>query len=223
MRRNLLLAMSLLAVCAATPALEAFAQGRPGGGGGEEDEAAAKRRRAAEWELRQAPLPGQRNAGPCPYVKVLYDAARYTEFNGGEGSGNVAYSGEIDGISAECTYKGADPIRVRMQIGFALGKGPQATASRKEYRYWVAVTQRNREVLAKEYFTLPVNFGGSDRAAVAEKVEGIVIPRATETISGDNFEVLVGFDVTPAMAEFNRQGKRFRINAGAPAAQPSGR
>ena len=34
------------------------------------------------------------------------------------------------------------------------------------------------------------------------------------TTSGANFEVLVGFDVTPQMAAFNRDGKRFRLNAG---------
>jgi len=28
--------------------------------------------------------------------------------------------------------------------------------------------------------------------------------------------VLVGFDVTPEMADFNRLGKRFHANAGAP-------
>ena len=35
------------------------------------------------------------------------------------------------------------------------------------------------------------------------------------TTSGANFEILVGFDVTPQMAAFNRLGKRFRPNAGA--------
>jgi hypothetical protein len=43
-------------------------------------------------------------------------------------------------------------------------------------------------------------------------VKGIVIPRATATVSGANFEILVGFDVTPEMAAFNREGKRFRPN-----------
>ena len=33
-------------------------------------------------------------------------------------------------------------------------------------------------------------------------------------MSGSNFEILVGFDVTPEMADFNRLGKRFRVNAG---------
>ena len=31
-------------------------------------------------------------------------------------------------------------------------------------------------------------------------------------------QVLIGFDVTPQMAAFNRDGKRFRVNAGAAAA-----
>src|SRR5690606_2374699 len=44
------------------------------------EEAAKKRRQAQEWGDARAPLPQLRNAGPCPYVKVLYDAARYIEF-----------------------------------------------------------------------------------------------------------------------------------------------
>ena len=34
-------------------------------------------------------------AGPCPYVKILYDAARYVELTGDRvASTNVAYTGE---------------------------------------------------------------------------------------------------------------------------------
>ena len=45
-------------------------------------------------------------------------------------------------------------------------------------------------------------------------MDQLVIPRALATTSGSNFEVLVGFEVTPQMAAFNRLGKRFRVNAG---------
>jgi hypothetical protein len=101
----------------------------------------------------------------------------------------------------------------------AFGKGPQATGDGKTYRYWVAVTTRNQSVIAKEYFDLPVNFeSGSDRALLRERIAGIVIPRASIETSGANFEVLIGFDVTPQMAAFNRDGKRFRVTAGAPQA-----
>ena len=44
----------------------------------------------------------------------------------------------------------------------------------------------------------------------------MVIPRKDISVSGSNFEVLIGFEVTPEMAEFNRTGSRFRVNAGQP-------
>jgi len=192
--------------------------GGPGGDGDDQDsaDAAKKKKRDEEWNQSSAPLPALRNAGPCPYVKVLYDAARYHEFAGGqETSSAVGFTGEIQGVAAACEYKDDKPITVQTKILFTLGKGPQAQGDAKTYRYWVAVTDRNKEVIAKEYFDLPVKFGGKDRVDVTDELDGIVIPRAAATTSGSNFEVLVGFDVTPQMAEFNRAGKRFRANAGA--------
>src|SRR5581483_5875224 len=97
-----------------------------------------------------------------------------------------------------------------MDVLFEFGKGPQAAGGSKTYRYWVAVTDRNRDVIAKQEFELPVSFpSGKDRVYATESVNNITIPRGTATTSGANFEVLVGFDVTPKMADFNRQGKRF--------------
>jgi hypothetical protein len=215
MRRTLLILFTLAMVTTAwsvLPVARALAQQ----GGGDDD--ADKKKKKDEWELKQAPLPTRKNLGPCPFVKVLYDAARYEEFKDNqEASAQVAYSGEIEGVDSDCTYVGTDPIKVKMQIRFQLGRGPQGTSERKTFRYWVAVTQRNRDVLAKQYFDLPVDFSkGQDRVAGIDHVNGIVIPRADGKVSGENFEVLVGFDVTPEMADFNREGKRFRINAGAP-------
>ena len=164
---------------------------------------------------RIAPLRRRANAGPCPFVKVLYDAARYVELADDRATiANVGYTGEIEGVSADCEYREADPIRLDMQILFDLGRGAQATDDQKTYRYWVAVTERNSAILAKEYFDLPVNFEGQRETSVREE-RTIVIPRADVSTSGSNFEVLVGFDVTPQMAEFNRSGSRFRVNAGA--------
>ncbi len=216
MRRSLLTAVFLMAAAATAVPELAAAQRRPNDQQRQEEEAAKKKKRESEWSDIQAPLPALRNAGPCPYVKVLYDAGRYIEFTEGrEASANVAYSGEIQGISAGCQYKDDEPISVRMEVLFELGKGPQATGDSKNYRYWVAVTTRNQSVITKEYFDLPVKFAsGQDRVYVTEEIAQITIPRATATTSGANFEILVGFDVTPQMAAFNRDGKRFRVNAG---------
>lgn len=222
MRRNLSVALSaLMALSIAATATTVHAQqggrGGPGGGqGGDDDQAAKKKKRDDEWNQPKAPLAQLRNAGPCPYVKVLYDASRYVEFKDGkESAAQAMYTGEIQGLSSGCAYKSNDPIKMQVQMLFEMGRGPQANSDQKTYRYWVAVTERNKSVLAKEYFDLPVKFApGQDRVYVNQTLNTITIPRADEKVSGGNFEVLIGFDVTPEMAAFNRDGKRFRVNAG---------
>jgi len=153
-------------------------------------------------------------------VKVLYDAARYVELaDNRAATANVGFTGEIEGVTAGCSYRDDDPITVQMDVLFNLGRGPQASGDQRTYRYWIALTERNSAVLAKEYFDLPVDFDGSRTASVTEE-KTIVIPRKGPEVSGSNFEILVGFEVTNEMAEFNRTGSRFRVNAGsAPAPQ----
>lgn len=219
MRRKLSVALSaLMALSIAATATTVHAQQRRPGQdqGGGDDDSSKKKKRDDEWNQPKAPLAQLRNAGPCPYVKVLYDASRYIEFKDGkESAAATAYTGEIQGLSSGCAYKSNDPIKMQVEMLFELGRGPQAADSHKTYRYWVAVTERNKDVLAKQYFDLPVTFAqGQDRIYATEVLQTITIPRADEKVSGSNFEVLIGFDVTPEMAAFNREGKRFRVNAG---------
>jgi hypothetical protein len=236
MRRPLVTAILIAAWCT-LPAGAALAQYGGGGGNGggrgkpdPDEEAAKQKKKDEEWNTTvNLALPGKKNAGPCPYVKVLYDAARYLELKdfARPTTAGVGYTGEIQGLSSGCSYGAKDPITVKMELLFAFGRGPMASGgASKDYQYWVAVTDRNQEVLAKEYFTVRANFpSGADRVLVTDHVEGIRIPRADTAVSGSNFEVLVGFDVTPEMADFNREGKRFHANAGAPArtaGSPSG-
>ena len=106
-----------------------------------------------EFEQNELPVPNLDNAGPCPFVKVLYDASRFVEFSSAQKTaGNVAYSGEVQGVSSTCHYKGSDPITVEMLTTFAIGKGAQATSVNKPVRYWVAVTDRDKAILGKQTF-----------------------------------------------------------------------
>jgi len=218
--RRVLIALSAVALAAASVPTGASAQSMPGrernDGRGQNADGSSQNTR--ERERGPAPLRGRVNAGPCPYVKILYDAARYVELvDNRAASANVGFTGEIEGVTADCSYREADPITVDMNLLFRLGRGPQAQTDSRTYRYWIAVTERNQAVLSKQYIDLPVNFEGAATAAV-EDSRTVVIPRADVTTSGANFEILIGFDVTPEMAEFNRNGSRFRITAGQPAA-----
>jgi hypothetical protein len=137
MRRNLSVALSaLMALSIAATATTVHAQqgGRPGGQGqgGDDDQASKKKKRDDEWNQPKAPLAQLRNAGPCPYVKVLYDASRYVEFKDGkESAAQTAYTGEIQGLTSGCAYKSNDPIKMQVQMLFELGRGPQATGDRR--------------------------------------------------------------------------------------------
>lgn len=224
MRRvTLASALLLLAATAMAPSAQAqvFGNGRDNNPRGQQGqtqrENSAEEAQSRNRGPRIAPLARRANAGPCPYVKILYDAARYVELENNQARiANVGYTGEIEGVTADCEYRENDPIQVDMQLLFNLGRGAQAEGPQRTYRYWVAVTERNRAILAKEYFDLPVTFNGTTAQVREERT--IVIPRASTEVSGSNFEVLVGFDVTPEMAEFNRSGSRFRVTATAPQA-----
>lgn len=218
--RPFLIAFLGIGLLAALPTAQSYAQARSQQEDDErrkqQDEADKKKKqKEKEWALGEAPLPKINAAGPCPFVRVLYDAGRYVELKASkEAVEAVGYTGEIEGVRASCAYKGDEPIRLKVAVGFGLGRGPQAQGQSKDYRYWVAVTMRNHSVVAKEYFDVKADFPvGEDRVFKVDHVDNIVIPRATALVNGSNFEVLVGFDVTPEMAAFNRDGKRFRMTA----------
>ena len=155
------------------------------------------------------------NPGPCPRAFSLYDAARIIEFDGPERFSSVAYSGEMGKVTSLCRYVGTDPIKASLKFDANLGIGPAAQSRTHTYRYFVAVTRKNIEVINKKYYPITVTFPpGIDRVAVTEEVGSIIIPRANETTSGENFEIIIGFDLTPNQAQFNADGKRFRPNAG---------
>lgn len=160
-------------------------------------------------------LDTRQNAGPCPPAGALYDASRIVETTGETQTyGNITYTGEITGVNMVCRYLDDQPLRAEIEVDFAFGKGPAATSNSHTYRYWVAVTRRSSKVLAKQYFAVDANFAGGSVDGRKEVIQDIIIPRADQTISGANFEVVVGFDLTDEQLAFNREGRRFRLDAG---------
>ncbi|MEM7663533.1 MAG: hypothetical protein AAF742_09260 [Pseudomonadota bacterium] len=162
-----------------------------------------------------AALDDRRNAGPCPTAGALYDASRIIEFAGeAERYPEITYTGEISGVRLYCRYVGDEPILAEVEVDFAFGKGPQGTERYHDYNYYVTVMRRNSRVLNRETFTVQADFRDKQVTAVRDLVGRITIPRLDDTISGANFEVLVGFELTDAQLQFNRDGKRFRLDAG---------
>lgn len=159
-------------------------------------------------------LDARQNAGPCPTVGALYDAGRIIEFaDDSESYNNIAYTGEIVGVRLFCRYVDDQPLLAEVEVGFAFGKGPKGEALSHDYNYFVAVTRRNRKVLAREDFTITADFRKSPVTSGSDLIGRIEIPRLDDSISGGNFEILIGFDLTEKQLKFNQDGKRFRLDA----------
>lgn len=155
------------------------------------------------------------NPGPCPRAFSLYDAQRIVEIKGAESFSNVGFTGEIGSVRSLCRYYSEFPIEADLEIEMDFGRGPAASGDEAVYEYFVAVTRRNVAIIHKEVFPIKVRFpAGRDRVSITEKIDKITIPRANETTSGVNFEIVVGFVVTDEQRAFNAEGKRFRVSAG---------
>lgn len=159
---------------------------------------------------------GDRNSGPCPRAFALYDAARIVEFrNENQRFADVGFTGQITKVRSLCRYVGDNPITGSVDITFELGRGPAAAQNEAVYQYWVAITRKNIAVIDKQTFPLRVTFpAGVDRLTITESIDDYSISRVNDTTSGENFEIIVGFEVTPEQRAFNAEGRRFRVNAG---------
>ncbi len=156
------------------------------------------------------------NVGPCPLMGVLYDNSRQVSFASADNQryANIAFTGEVQGVRGLCRYVEDDPITMALEVDMAFGRGPASTSDRQTYRYWVAVTRRGRAPIEKAYFDVDVRWRRGEAVVTrTEQIERIVIPRANAEVSGENFEILVGFELTPEQLQFNRDGRRFRIDA----------
>ena len=157
----------------------------------------------------------EKNPGPCPEAFALYKASRLVEFRGAEAYANVGFTAEIEKVRSLCRYVGDSPISADLTLDIAFGRGPAAQESQATYQYFVAVTRKNIDVIEKQTFPISITFpAGEDVVYATENVGEIIIPRANDTTSGANFEIIVGFELTPEQIAFNADGKRFRVSAG---------
>ena len=163
---------------------------------------ASKERRAA----REA------NPAPCPNILILSEASRFIDFEGDQTADNIAYTGEMVDVASTCRYFAAEPIEAGVTIDLAFGRGPKGTEDEKIFTYFVAVTRKDAEVIAKKEFQVRAKFS-DDKPVHVERVDidRVHIPRAGENTSGTNFEIIVGFSVTPQQAIYNRSGKSLKF------------
>ena len=152
--------------------------------------------------LFQKPPPG-----PCPRVSVLSDAAKLVVFRPGPGRDliDVEFEAEITPLGGGCNYVDRDRvIEMRLELRIAALRGPAAGGPTVELPYFVAIVGPGQAILAKQVFASPIEFEENRRRAGALEQTDQTIP-LQEGQTGADYEVLIGFQLSAAQLDYNRQ------------------
>ncbi len=146
------------------------------------------------------------NSGPtvtCPTVLRLPDTARVTRFKpGGHDLTDVTFEGAVGQLSGSCGGSD-DGVSVDLTVQFLASRGPADPERKAPFTYFVAIVDKNDNVLAREQFNSGIVFSGNQtRAAVVEELEeNIPMPNK---LLGNTYRIFVGFVLTPEEIAYNR-------------------
>jgi hypothetical protein len=146
----------------------------------------------------------------CPAVSIVEDLDKLTQFTDMSAPApsnkvsNIVISDTVSG----CTYNDNNII-VQMNIRFEGDLGPdgrvwQSDAPRFSYPYFIAVTNSQGNILAKEVYALTVSYQDGEQEIAHEERLRQIIPIPDGSFGADH-EILIGFQLTEQELAYNRQ------------------
>ena len=149
---------------------------------------------------------------PCPGVGILDQARLLTLYRDGTGRdpSDVAFEVELRNVSGRCDHdideEEGGGVEVTFDLSIRATRGPAAGTDRLSIPFFVALTDANRQIVAKEVFGAEIAFAATDmRARTVEMIEQWIPLGPGE--SGAAYETLVGIQLTPAQLEDARRRK----------------
>jgi hypothetical protein len=156
-----------------------------------------------------AALAGCSSSGPpkpCPRVGVLDEAQRLVRFAPGPGRDltDVRFEAEIGVRAGSCEYTKKDSrLEVEMAVEIQAVRAPNA-GRRGEFEYFVAITDRSQRILERQSFTAVIPFEADRRSGGALEELIQTIPLKPSQL-GNEFEIIVGFALSPDELAYNRR------------------
>ena len=137
----------------------------------------------------------------CPNVAVIAEAANVTQFASGGGRDvvDVRFFAQFNDVEWSCDLDGST-LEVELTLFLAATAGPTSQARTADFEYFVALAARGGEVIVKENFASRIAL--ISKGETTEEIEQIIPLRADQ--SGDDFEILIGFQLTREQLEYNR-------------------
>ena len=146
----------------------------------------------------------------CPRFGGLETATQHVKFRPGEGRDltDVMYMVRLNGVQRSCVYDKSG-VAVAMKVGFALELGPANPDRNATFQYFVAITDGDNNLLAKQVFPValafPANVGYVEKADELDQRIPMPVGR-----SASAYQIIVGLQLTEAELDYNRRAQAGR-------------
>jgi len=157
----------------------------------------------------------EKPAPACPVIGIVQDAASLTLFVPGPGRDltDVTLEAEIAEFGGFCDTDiddddGTGAVEIDLRLLFSATRGPAAVSREAQISYFIAITDHEENILARETFTFDFEFEGN-RNHIG------YIDETTQTIPiqpgqiGEDFKVFIGMQLDEEQLTYNRN-KRAR-------------
>lgn len=150
----------------------------------------------------------------CPRVAVLKDADKITKFAPGPGRDltDILLQAEIVSFVGDCAYEGDAPnytsVRMTIRIGVEITRGPSNRNRDVDLKYFVRIPQFYPSPEGNAVMSIKTSFPPNrDTIQYPDEPIDLVIPLHSGRV-GRDYEVFLGFVLTPDELQYNRQNDR---------------
>lgn len=139
---------------------------------------------------------------------VLSEASSITTFVPGKGNDITDIETEtiINQVVRSCTYN-KSVVTVKTLIKFESTKGQFYKKNVKNLKFFVAVIDKEENILGKENFSIEVPYTNNSRKSqVIDTIEQIIPIKSG--LRGFDYTILVGFKLDPSELTYNKQQRK---------------
>ena len=141
----------------------------------------------------------------CPQTGFLLEAAHQDVLTSESSTAkdDVIVSADLADFKGGCSFK-KGMLDFNLDLKIAAERGPKGPAlDHYNFPYFIAVLSPDRQILQRTSFSTNVAFDNTGKGLSAEE-HSLQIPVAQEK-DARNYQVLVGFELSPAQLDHNRK------------------
>jgi len=147
----------------------------------------------------------------CPGAAILADTANEAVLRPGAPAdlSGIAYSASVTDVSTDCVFDRQQGMTLSsLDIDFRATRAPSADPASYTLSYFVTVNSAER-VLSKKLYQVKFDFAPGAAVATAEESPDRVQVDLERGHLPNDYQVLVGFQLTPDQLAFNRKMGRY--------------